>query len=35
MAESSPNNVRKGGIARYKQFLHFPQCFQKTYSVDT
>ena len=23
------NNVGKGEIARYKQFLLFPQCFQK------
>ena len=23
------NTVGKGGIARYKQFLLFPQCFQK------
>ena len=30
MAESYPNNtVGKGEIARYKQFLLFPQCFQK------
>ena len=24
------NTVGKGGIARYEQFLLFPQCFQKT-----
>ena len=34
MAESSPkrveNTVGKGEIARYKRFLLFPQCFQKT-----
>ena len=24
------NNVGKGEIARYEQFLLFPQCFQKT-----
>ena len=24
------NTVRKGEIAHYKQFLLFPQCFQKT-----
>ena len=24
------NTVGKGEIARYEQFLHFPQCFQKT-----
>ena len=29
------NTVRKGEIARYKQFLLFPQCFQKTCTVDT
>ena len=23
------NTVEKGGIARYEQFLLFPQCFQK------
>ena len=25
----------KGEIARYEQFLLFPQCFQKTCSADT
>ena len=32
MAESYPtvaNTVGRGEIARYKQFLLFPQCFQK------
>ena len=29
------NTVGKGEIARYEQFLLFPQCFQKTYAVDT
>ena len=33
MAECSPRRVEntgeKGEIACYKQFLHFPQCFQK------
>ena len=29
------NTVEKGEIARYEQFLLFPQCFQKTCSVDT
>ena len=24
------NTVEKGEIARYDQFLHFPQCFQRT-----
>ena len=39
MVESSPkwveNTVGKGEIARYKQFLLFPQCFQKTYTAHT
>ena len=25
----------KGEIARYEQFLFFPQCFQKTSTADT
>ena len=29
------NAVGKGEIARYKQFLLFPQCFQKTCTADT
>ena len=29
------NTVGKGEIARFKQFLLFPQCFQKTYTADT
>ena len=29
------NTVGKGEIACYKQFLLFPQCFQKTCSADT
>ena len=29
------NIVGKGEIARYEQFLLFPQCFQKTYTADT
>ena len=28
------NTVGKGKIARYEQFLLFPQCFQKTCTVD-
>ena len=28
------NTVGKGEIARYKQFLLFPQCFQKFCNVD-
>ena len=27
------NTVRKGEIARYEQFLLFPQCFQKDFMV--
>ena len=38
MAESSPkgaeNIAGKGDIARYEQFLLFPQCFQKTFTTD-
>ena len=29
------NTVGKGEIARYKQFLLFPQCFQKNSTADT
>ena len=29
------NTVGKGEIARYEQFLLFPQCFQKTFTADT
>ena len=29
------NTVEKGEIARYEQFLLFPQCFQKLLCVDT
>ena len=29
------NTVGKGEIARYEQFLLFPQCFQTTSTVDT
>ena len=28
-------HVGKGEIARYEQFLLFPQCFQKNYTADT
>ena len=39
MAESSPkmveNTVEKGEIARYEQFLFFPQCFRKTCTAET
>ena len=38
MVESSPkrleNSVGKGEIAHDEQFLLFPQCFQKTCTVD-
>ena len=29
------NTTGKGEIARYEQFLLFPQCFQKTCTADT
>ena len=29
------NTVEKGEIARHKQFLLFPQCFQMTCTADT
>ena len=29
------NTMGKGEIARFEQFLLFPQCFQKTYTADT
>ena len=29
------NTVGKGEIARYEQFLLFPQCFQRTFTADT
>ena len=29
------NTVGKGEIARFEQFLLYPQCFQKTYPADT
>ena len=39
MAESTPkraeNTVGKEEIARYEQFLLFPQCFQKTCTANT
>ena len=39
MADGSPkrveNTVGKGEIARYEQFLLFPQCFRKTCTADT
>ena len=35
MTEGWKNTVEKGEIARYEQFLLFPQCFQKTSAADT
>ena len=29
------NTAEKGEIARYEQFLFFPQCFQNTCTADT
>ena len=34
-SKSVENSEAKQKIARYKQFLLFPQCFQKTCNVDT
>ena len=34
-SEQVENTVGKGEIARYEQFLLFPQCFKKTYTEDT
>ena len=34
-SERAENNVGKGEIALYEQFLLFPQCFQKTSTADT
>ena len=34
-SKQAENTVGKGEIARDKQFLLFPQCFQKTCTVDT
>ena len=34
-SERVENTVGKGEIARYEQFLLFPQCFQKTCTTDT
>ena len=35
LSDRVENIVGKGEIARYEQFLLFPQCFQKFYVVDT
>ena len=34
-SEKVENTVGKGEIARFEQFLLFPQCFQKTCTADT
>ena len=34
LSDGVENTVGKGEIARYEQFLLFPQCFQKLSSVD-
>ena len=35
LSQSLENNVGKGEIARYEQFLLFLHCFQKTSTTDT
>ena len=35
LSERIENTVEKEEIARYEQFLLFPQCFQKTCTADT
>ena len=34
LSDSVENIVGKGEIARYEQFLLFPQCFQKLSVID-
>ena len=34
-SRTEENTMGKGEIARYEQFLLFPQCFQKTSTTDT
>ena len=34
LSDRTENIVGKGEIARYEQFLLFPQCFQKVSVVD-
>ena len=34
LSDREENIVGKGEIARYEQFLLFPQCFQKLSAVD-
>ena len=35
LSKQVENTEEKGEIARYEQFLFFPQCFQKTCSAHT
>ena len=35
LSKAVENTVGKGEIARYEQFLLFPQCFRKTFTADT
>ena len=35
LSKQVENTVGKGEIARYEQFLLFPQCFLKTCTADT
>ena len=35
VSERIENTAGKGEIARYEQFLLFPQCFQKSFIADT
>ena len=35
LSKQVENTMGKGEIARYEQFLLFPQCFQKTCTTDT
>ena len=35
LSKQEENSAGKGEIARYEQFLLFPQCFQKTCTADT
>ena len=35
LSKQVENTVGKGEIARYEQFLLFPQCFQKACTADT
>ena len=34
LSDSVENSVGKGEIARYEQFLLFPQCFEKLHVAD-